>query len=92
MKTTVSACSGEVKVALVGEIAWALVPLTKTLEVRPVAEEQMSDAVLWAGCARSSPLQARTGAGLHNSNRKDDNHPFHLCHWAVCKRFKVPGP
>lgn len=92
-KLLCAACSGEDRVTLVGRSARALATLNRVPVGRAVGEEQMTDVVLQSGCASawSSPLSARTGAGLHHSSRKGSNLPFHLCLWAVFKRIKLPG-
>lgn len=92
-KLPCAARSGEDRVTLVGTSARALAALNRVPVGRAVGEEQMTDVVLRSGCAsaRSSPLSARTGAGLPHSSREGSNLPFHLCLWAVFKRIKLPG-
>lgn len=88
-KLPCAARSGEDRVTLVGTSARALAALNRVPVGRAVGEEQMTDVVLRSGCAsaRSSPLSARTGAGLPHSSREGSNLPFHLCLWAVFKRI-----
>ena len=92
-KLRCAACSGEDRLTSVGRSARALAALTGVPVGRAVGEEQMSDVALRSGCASawSSPVSARTGAGLHHSSRKGNHLPFHLCLWAVFKRIKLPG-